>query len=79
MDIALHNSLHFSFASNELTVNLASTSHARIQIFDMVGHPLESMDISASANVNLNHLPRGAAILKISTESFTKTAKITIK
>lgn len=79
MDIALHNSLHFSFASNELTVNLASTSHARIQIFDMMGHLLESMDISASANVNLNHLPRGAAILKISTESFTKTAKITIK
>jgi hypothetical protein len=79
MDIALHNSLHFSFASNELTVNLTSTSHARIQIFDMMGHLLESMDISASANVNLNHLPRGAAILKISTEGFTKTAKITIK
>lgn len=79
IDFASRSMLSFSYSNNILAISLTNAKTTRIQIFDMVGHLLESMDISASANVHLGHLPRGAAILKISTEGFTKTAKITIK
>ncbi len=79
IDFASRSMLNFSYSNNSLSISLANAKAARVQIFDMVGHLLATMDISASASISLEHLPRGAAILKVSAEGFSKTARITIK
>lgn len=79
IELAKCSPLNFSYANNELTVTLANASTVHVQIFDMMGHLLDTHELHSSASINLGHLPRGTMLVRISNKSFDKTSRIVIK
>ena len=79
IELVKYSTINFCYANNELTVTLASASTAHVQIFDMMGHLLDTYELHSSASINLGHLPRGAMLARISNKSFAKTSRIVIK
>lgn len=79
IELAKCSPLNFSYANNELTVTLANASTVHVQIFDMMGHLLDTHELHSSASINLGHLPRGTMLVRISNKSFAKTSRIVIK
>ena len=75
----VQNVFNVSFVNNELSVTLASVPSANLQIFDMMGHLLETLDVGASATINLGHLPRGTLLLRIYGQGFAETRQIVVK
>ncbi len=77
--LVMHDVLNFSYANNELAVSLETPAATHVQIFDMMGHLLETHELQSSANIHLGHLPRGTMLVRISSSGFAKTARIVIK
>jgi hypothetical protein len=74
-------SFEFGFANNELTVVLPKPALLRVQVFDMMGHTVETFaeSVSASKNFNLAHLNKGNYVVRIESERYARTAKILVK
>lgn len=68
-----------NFANNELNVTFANKPGANVQIFDVMGHLIETIRIDASTTVHLGHLPRGKALLKVSGQGFTEIMQVVVK
>lgn len=68
-----------NFANNELNVTFANKPGANVQIFDVMGHLIETIRIDASTTVHLGHLPRGKALLKVSGPGFAEIMQVVVK
>lgn len=68
-----------NFANNELNVTFANKPGANVQIFDVMGHLIETIRIDASTTVHLGHLPRGKALLKVSGRGFAEIMQVVVK
>ena len=77
--LVMHDVLNFSYANNELAVSLETPAATHVQIFDMMGHLLETHELQSSANIHLGHLPRGTMLVRIFSSGFAKTARVIIK
>ena len=75
------NRFKFGFANNELTVVQPSRSMVRVQVFDMLGHQVESFNdqVLGSKSYSLAHLPQGIYMVRIANRSQQHTAKVTIR
>lgn len=74
-------SFEFGFANNELTVVLPKPAMLRVQVFDMMGHKVETFaeSIVSSKNYNLAHLNMGNYVVRIESARYARTAKILVK
>ena len=75
----MQNVFNVSFVNNELSITLARVPSAKLQIFDMMGHLLETLDVGASTTINLGHMPRGTLLLRIYGQGFAETRQIVVK
>ena len=75
------NGFKFGFAANELTVVQPGFSMVRVQVFDMVGHLVETFDeqFDGSRIFSLAHLTQGAYMVRVVSRSQMRTARITVK
>ena len=75
------NGAKFSFANNMLAIALPTSSTVRVQVFDLTGHLVESLvePVSGSRNFSLAHLNKGNYLVRVESNSQTRTAKITVK
>ena len=71
----------FGFTDNELTVVQSGLSMVHVQVFDMVGHLVESFDeqVAGSRSFSLGHLNQGSYMVRIANGSQMRTARITVK
>ena len=71
----------FSFANNELTVVQPSLSMVRVQVFDMIGHLVESFDdqVVGAKSYSLASLPQGTYMVRIASKSQMRSARIFVK
>ena len=74
-------SFEFGFANNELTVVLPKPAMFRVQVFDMMGHKVETFaeSVAASKSFNLAHLNQGNYVVRIESSRYVRTAKILVK
>ena len=74
-------SFEFGFANNELTVVLPKPAMLRVQVFDMMGHKVETFaeSIVSSKSFNLAHLNQGNYVVRIESARYFRTAKILVK
>ena len=74
-------SFEFGFANNELTVVLPKPAMLRVQVFDLMGHVVETFaeSIVSSKNFNLAHLNMGNYVVRIESARYARTAKILVK
>lgn len=74
-------SFEFGFVNNELTVVLPKPAMLRVQVFDMMGHRVETFaeSLVSSKNFNLAHLNMGNYVVRIESERYARTAKILVK
>ena len=74
-------SFEFGFANNELTVVLPKPAMFRVQVFDMMGHKVETFaeSVAASKSFNLAHLNQGNYVVRIESARYVRTAKILVK
>ena len=71
----------FGFANNELTIVLPKPAMLRVQVFDMMGHSVESFaeSVATSKSYNLAHLNKGNYVVRIESARYARTAKILVK
>ena len=71
----------FSYARNELTVVVQKSSMVRVQVFDMMGHLVETLSasVSTSASFSLAHLDKGNYVVRVQGRGFARTAKVAVK
>jgi len=71
----------FSYARNELTVVVQKSSMVRVQVFDMMGHLVETLSasVSTSASFSLAHLDKGNYVVRVQGSGFARTAKVAVK
>ena len=71
----------FGFANNELTVVLPNPAMLRVQVFDMMGHTVETFaeSVAASKSFNLAHLKKGNYVVRVESERFARTAKVLVR
>jgi hypothetical protein len=71
----------FGYANNEITVVLRQTSMVRVQVFDLMGHLVETFaeSVVSSKNFDLAHLKKGNYVARIESNRFAHTAKIVVK
>ncbi|WP_290745421.1 T9SS type A sorting domain-containing protein [Fibrobacter sp. UBA4309] len=69
------------FANNELTVVLPKSSMVRVQVFDMMGHMVESFSESVGTftSFSLAHLERGSYVVRVESDRMVRSAKIVVK
>ena len=81
INVVAQNNFKFSFANNELTIVQPNPSMVRVQVFDMLGHKVESFNdqIMGSKSFGLAHLPQGFYMVRIASRSQQYTAKVTIR
>ena len=74
-------SFEFGFANNELTVVLPKPAMLRVQVFDMMGHKVETFaeSVVSSKSFNLAHLNQGNYVVRIESSRYVRTAKILVK
>ena len=77
----VRNGFKFGFANNELTVVQPNVSMVRVQVFDMIGHLVESFDeqVVGSKNFSLASLPQGTYMVRIASMRQMLTAKVIVK
>ena len=77
----VRNGFKFGFANNELTVVQPNASMVRVQVFDMIGHLVESFDeqVVGSKNFSLAALPQGTYMVRIASMRQMLTAKVIVK
>ena len=78
---ATQNGFKFGFANNELTVVQPSLSMVRVQVFDMIGHLVESFDdqVVGAKSYSLASLPQGTYMVRIASMRQTLSAKVIVK
>ena len=74
-------SFEFGFVNNELTVVLPKPAMLRVQVFDMMGHRVETFaeSVVSSKSFNLTHLNMGNYVVRIESDRYARTAKILVK
>ena len=75
------NGVKFGYANNALTVALPTSSMVRVQVFDLMGHLVETFaeSVNGAKSINLAHLNRGNYLVRIESDSQMRTAKIAVK
>ena len=70
-----------SYSNNELSVVLPQSSTVRLQVFDLMGHLVESFaePVSASRSFSLAHLKKGNYVVRVESSRFARTAKVVVK
>jgi hypothetical protein len=61
------------------TLSVATKNPATLQITDLMGNLVESVDVKTYASINLGHLPRGIYLVRIAGDSLKKASRIMIK
>lgn len=71
----------FSYANNELTVISPNSAMVRVQVFDLMGHVVETFTESATSvkNFSLAYLTKGNYVVRIESAHAVRLAKITVK
>ena len=79
--VAAKPSFNFGYANNELTVVLPKPAMVRVQVFDLMGHVVETFAESAvsSKTFSLAHLNQGNYVVRIESARYARTAKILVK
>ena len=74
-------SFEFGFANNELTVVLPKPAMLRVQVFDMMGHKVETFaeSVVSSKSFNLAHLNMGNYVVRMESARYARNAKIFVK
>ena len=75
------NDVKFGYANNVLTVAMPTSSMVRVQVFDMMGHLVESFTemVNSSKNFSLAHLTMGNYVVRIESARSVRTAKVLVK
>ena len=75
------NGVKFGFADNVLTVAMPNSAMLRVQVFDMMGHLVESFaeTEASSKSFNLAHLTKGNYVVRIESARSVRTARILVK
>ena len=78
---AITPSFEFGYANNELTVVLPKAAMVRVQVFDLMGHVVETFaeSVVSSKNFKLAHLNQGNYVVRIESARYARTAKISVK
>ena len=61
------------------TLSVATKNPVTLQITDLMGNLIESVDVKTNASINLGHLPRGIYLVRIAGDSLKKASRIMIK
>ena len=71
----------FGYADNMLTVAMPTPSMVRVQVFDMMGHLVESFaeTEASSKSISLAHLTKGNYVVRIESARSVRTARILVK
>ena len=71
----------FGYANNELVVVLPKPAMLRVQVFDMMGHLVESFaeTVASSKSINLAHLAKGNYVVRMESARYARNAKIFVK
>lgn len=71
----------FGYANNVLTVAMPNSAMLRVQVFDMMGHLVESFaeTEASSKSFNLAHLTKGNYVVRIESARSVRTARILVK
>ncbi len=79
--VAAMPSFVFSYANNELTVVSPNSAMVRVQVFDLMGHVVETFTESATSvkNFSLASLTKGNYVVRIESALAVRLAKITVK
>ena len=69
------------FVNNELSVALPQPSMVRVQVFDLMGHQIESFSepVASSKNFSLVHLKKGNYVVRVESSRFARTTKVAVK
>ena len=75
------NGVKFGYANNVLTVAMPNSAMLRVQVFDMMGHLVESFaeTEASSKSFNLAHLTKGNYVVRIESARTARTARILVK
>ena len=79
--VAAMPSFEFSYANNELTVVSPNSAMVRVQVFDLMGHVVETFTESAVSvkNFSLASLTKGNYVVRIESAHAVRLAKIIVK
>ena len=79
--VAAKANFKFGYANNELTVVLQAPSMVRVQVFDLMGHVVETFAESAttSQSFSLAHLKKGNYVVRVESNHYARTAKVLVK
>ena len=71
----------FGYANNVLTVAMPNSAMLRVQVFDMMGHLVESFaeTEASSKSISLAHLTKGNYVVRIECARSVRTARILVK
>lgn len=71
----------FGYANNVLTVAMPNSAMLRVQVFDMMGHLVESFAETEafSKSISLAHLTKGNYVVRIESARIARTARILVK
>lgn len=71
----------FGYANNVLTVAMPNSAMLRVQVFDMMGHLVESFAETEafSKSISLAHLTKGNYVVRIESARTARTARILVK
>ena len=61
------------------TLSIATKNPVTLQITDLMGNLIESVDVKTNASINLGHLPRGIYLVRIAGDRLKKASRIMIK
>ena len=75
------NTVKFGYANNVLTVAMPNSAMLRVQVFDMMGHLVESFaeTEASSKSFSLAHLTKGNYVVRIESARSVRTARILVK
>ncbi|MDY6386423.1 MAG: T9SS type A sorting domain-containing protein [Fibrobacter sp.] len=75
------SSVKFGYADNVLTVAMPNSAMLRVQVFDMMGHLVESFAETevSSKSISLAHLTKGNYVVRIESARSVRTARILVK
>ena len=75
------NMLKFGYANNLLTVVQSSPAIVRVQVFDMIGHEVLAFyePVAGSKGFSLASLERGNYMVRVSSKTQTRSARIVVK
>ena len=75
------NDVKFGYANNALTIAMPTSSMVRVQVFDLMGHLVESFvePVMGSRNFSLSHLSSGNYLVRVESNAQARTVKISVK